>query len=72
MATKKEKHEPTKSFDWQLYAEELEKECERLKHQIAQTQDEANWSEFQINCLKKTVAALTTALYYINNGGDNE
>ena len=70
MATKKEKHEPTKSFDWQLYAEELEKECERLKKQLAQTQDYANDIENRNYCLEKAVAALTTALYYTNGGAE--
>ena len=76
MATKKvtkaEQHEPTKAFDWQLYAEELEKECERVKRTLAQTQDYVNDIQDRNFRLEKAVTALTTALYYINGGADNE
>jgi len=63
--TKEESHEPTKAFDWQLYAEELEKECERVKRDIVQTQDVANELESRNYCLEKAVRALTIAVYYI-------
>ena len=66
--TKTDSHEPTKTFDWQLYAEELEKECERLKRDIVQTQDVANELESRNYCLEKAVTGLTTALYYMNGG----
>jgi len=66
--TKEESHEPTKTFDWQLYAEELEKECERVKRQLAQTQDYANDCENSNFDLRHAITSLINALHYIEKG----
>jgi len=66
--TKEDSHEPTKAFDWQLYAEELEKECERVKRTLAQTQDYANDLEDRIYALRKAIKSLIKALHYIEKG----
>ena len=64
--TKESKHEPTKSFDWQLYAEELEKECERLKRECAIAQDEANTLADKASSAIQAYQHLSIALYYIS------
>lgn len=69
--TKESKHEPTKTFDWQLYAEELEKECERLKRQCALAQDEANTLADKASSAIKAYQHLSIALYYISQEVDS-
>jgi hypothetical protein len=66
--TKEDSHEPTKAFDWQLYAEELEKECERLKRDIVQTQDYVNDLENSTYALREAIKSLINALHYIEKG----
>lgn len=74
MATKKvtkaEQHEPTKAFDWQLYAEELEKECERVKRTLAQTQDYVNDLENSTYALRQAIKSLINAMHYIEKGDE--
>ena len=69
MATKKakddSKHEPTKTFDWQLYSEELEKECKRLRRECEFAQDEANTLCDKASHAIKACQHLSIALYYI-------
>jgi len=62
--TKESKHEPTKAFDWQLYAEELEKECERQKKEIAMLVDEIDGLEQKFYDKDKAIQHLIIAMHY--------
>lgn len=65
--TKESKHEPTKAFDWQLYAEELEKECERLKRTIEIMSDQSNRDDETISSRDNSIKHLILAMNYMKD-----
>lgn len=68
--TKESKHEPTKAFDWQIYAEELEKECERLKRTIEIMTDQSYEDDERISNRDKAIKHLINALHYMGDSND--
>ena len=68
--TKESKHEPTTTFDWQLYAEELEKECERLKRTIEIMTDQSNEDDEKILNRDNAIKHLILALSYMEDLND--
>jgi hypothetical protein len=68
--TKESKHEPTTTFDWQLYAEELERECERLKRTIEIMSDQSNRDDEIISSRDKAIKHLILAMSYMGELND--
>jgi hypothetical protein len=65
--TKESKHEPTKAFDWQMYAEELERECERLKRTIEIMSDQSRDDSESILNRDNAITHLIDALTYMKD-----